>query len=72
MIIPKVFLTCFGPMTVERSFYQADAGIRQAIEKYGIRFLDDRELDEEFVGIKAYFGAHDEEYARVRELLSLR
>ena len=26
MISPKEFLTCFGPMTIERSLYQADAG----------------------------------------------
>jgi len=28
MISPKEFLTCFGPMTLERSLYQADAGGR--------------------------------------------
>lgn len=26
MVSPKAFLTCFGPMTIERSLYQADAG----------------------------------------------
>src|SRR5210317_1128565 len=26
MISPKEFLTCFGPMVIERSLYQADAG----------------------------------------------
>lgn len=45
------------------------AQIRQAIEDYGIRFLEDTELDEEFVGIKTYFAAHDEDYARLKELL---
>jgi len=28
MISPKEFLTCFGPMTIERSLYQADIGGR--------------------------------------------
>ena len=31
MISPKEFMTCFGPMTLERSLYQADAGGRSYV-----------------------------------------
>ena len=31
MISPKEFLTCFGPMTIERSLYQADVGGRSYV-----------------------------------------
>lgn len=31
MISPKEFLTCFGPMTLERSLYQADTGGRSYV-----------------------------------------
>ena len=31
MISPKEFLTCFGPMVIERSLYQADTGGRSYV-----------------------------------------
>jgi hypothetical protein len=43
--------------------------IRKEIEDCGIRFLGNKELEEEFEGIREYFASHDEEYATVRGLL---
>ena len=43
--------------------------IQQEIEDYGIRLLGNKELEEEFEGIREYFASHDEEYATVRGLL---